>query len=555
MGVGLRRRGRAGRARRARQRRRRQHHRAHHRRVHHHRHHRRTGHRTVIRIFGGNNHRTSTTVTTSGQISPASSVNVNQSQGLFVFGVFLCLPGLIMTSIAYSLNVSGINIAGPILLSIGSMLVLVSGVRSFMLDWKASTPYASSWNERIRTDFQARSTIFEIIGIVLASTGFGTYIRVFVLTGCSVFGFALLLLLLGLLFSRLCTFARESDSAPGDASAEAPSVCPTPPSETESNPDPLPNSPPDSAAVDMTEDDTDVLPIYEDLQYIGMALILPGIIFSCIGWIKPYYYPYRLSCGALGAVCLATGGLLLIISTAMSHSSNSTVFLSNLKKLFGMLFLVGIIFTPVGFTHQPFGFALGVAGACMLGFAVLSCICTNTKKNNQEDQTPGDVESGLPSLVQFTSVSTNGQNVNVPTSGTNQFPTTYTSYPAPPGAGPAYPAPGANPGYPPPPGEGPSYMYPSPDAGQPYPPPGAGQPYPPPGAGPAYPPPGAGQPYPPPGAGPAYPLPGAGQPYPPPGAGPAYPPTGASQLSAPSDDLPNYTQSVPMPTPDFKAEV
>ncbi|XP_072036581.1 uncharacterized protein [Amphiura filiformis] len=421
MGVGLRRRGRAGHRRRAGARaRRRRHHVHHHHRRHNHRtrHHGRTGNRGLV-IFRTGQQTSSQTLNTS-----ASGQNAGARICGFIFGIFCCFPGIFLTCFGYSSELlsSGMRIAGPVLLGLGSTLILSSAVIGFRKDWKGNTPNSTSWNQRIRNDFRALNIIFELMGLVLACVGFGTNAIILIITGCSLFGFGLLLLVFGLLISRYGSFEEDDDLNTTD-NPSATNTVPTSETGTESlptdsavNPDPDPTPNPTSNP-DIEDSEETTLP--NDLDVIGWALFVPGICFSCIGWTKSYDDPYRLRCGILGAVCLTSGGLLLIISTITRLCSDSTLNRGALYRIFGMCFVCGIIMTAVGFTHQPYGFALGVAGACLLGIAVLTCICNRPTCQTFPEPSPGDAELGQTTF--------NTQNANITTSGTNPVATLFTS--------------------------------------------------------------------------------------------------------------------------------
>ncbi|XP_072040847.1 uncharacterized protein [Amphiura filiformis] len=402
MGVGLRRRGHGGHRRRAEARARRRHHRVYHNYRTRHRigHHFRIGNRVII--FGNGQQTSSQTLNTSG----SGQNSGNRFDGFlcgFRLGFILCItPGTFLIWIGYFLELggSGTKIAGPILLVLGSTLILSSAVIGFRKDWKGNTPNSTSWNQRIRNDFLILDIIFELMGLVLACVGFNYNIFVFIITGCSFFGFGLLLLVFGLLLSRYGSFEEDDElnSTDNPSAANTSSSVPTSEPGTGSlpiysalfsinhYPDPTPNH---ALNPDIEESEETTLP--NDFDVIGWALFVPGICFSCIGWIKGYDDPYRLRCGLIGTVCLTTAGLLLIISTITHLCSDSTQNRGALYRIFGMCFVCGIIMTAVGFTHHPYGFALGVAGACLLGIALLTCICN---RPTCQEQSPDDAELG-----------------------------------------------------------------------------------------------------------------------------------------------------------------
>ena len=455
--------------------------------------------------------------------SPNSNDGQCQRGGCFymfsICGVMCCFPGIALTSIGFAIPrleteqpIPGFVIAGSILLTLGGTIILGSAARSLFQDWKSNTPNSSSWNSRVRMDSKALGVIFEVVGLILGLVGFGTNTTELIAAGCCILGFAFTVMLLGLLLSRFGKFdnsLQSTDNAPVP-SDDAPRETTDP-----SDPDPPPpNSTPNSA-----KEDTNVLPVHKDLDIIGWALLFPGLLFSCICWIKPYSDPYRIVGGTIGAVCLTTGGLLLIIGTTMRLCINSSLHRPALYRIFVMSFLCGIVMTPVGFVSNEI--ALGVVGACLLGIAVVSCFC-NRPTCQTVDESPGNAELGQ---VTFTSVfSRLSQNINVTTTGSNQ--TTLVSYP-PPGVNVEYPPSGTNPAYPP---GCTNPVYPPPGTDTANPPPGAGS-YPSAGVNPAYvhssansayPISGA-EPYPPRDSGTAYPASGANPPYPPPEVGPSNP--------------------------------
>ena len=552
MGVGCRgRRGGAGRRRRARaHQRRRHHHRAHHTRVHHHHHHRNHHgpHRIVFRATAfnsafsrrGGQHRANQSHGTVIHIggSGAATQHVSPFKPLFFFGVFLTLPGTINTCISGALTISTLLIVGACLLGAGNLMIVIATILSFKHEWKHKYPgyNSANWNERVRNDAKAVAFIWLVVGLALACTGFSQYSsHPLAIAGCCIIGLAELVLLFGVILGRCLKFSEDEgvgssgNTPPPNRTASGTTVPPAVEGE-EANPDPPPNlSTNPSASNDhlstaSSEDSATYSALRNDLQTIGLTLFLPGICFSCIGWIR--YYD-RIVAGILGATLITVGGSLILISAIILFRSTTEASKrqSAFKKILVMCFVSGIVMTPVGFTHLPPGYALGVTGACLLSLAVLSCLIVKccykqeetpeAENANRQFVTTINVEGGNVSMPTFQTVNVDGHPVSIPASGPNAnvFVSGYPPAPVNQGTNVPYPPAGT---YPPGVGANPAY------------PPGAG-------ANPAYPP-------------------GAG-------ANLAYPPDAGTYSAYPTSnvpgnatgDLPTYTDSVHMLTPDFKA--
>ena len=366
MGVGLRRRGgrrRAGGGRRRRRARARHHHHRTNHQHHHHQHHG-AGRRHFgligagLGLFHGRNrrrHQHSTTMSTGATSSTVNATTVTvpataqrQYSVIYRFGYLVAFTGLVMTCYGYSLGVTiTFAISAVCLLGIGSLMIIGSIFLSLLNDKGSKIPRQyHSWNVRVKKETENVCWVLILIGSPLACVSFihSNYLSPLGIASLCIIGLGDFILILGLIHWHV---NQQTSDEPAASLA-------TPTRSTRDN----------------------------AFGALGWTLVVPGICLSCVGWIR-YNREIPIP-GIIGSVMLTLGGLLVIRAarklwtSAGSNTSDPEVIntrKSALSSISGLFFLTGIILTPVGFTHLPPGLALGSAGACLLGIAIIkTCI-------------------------------------------------------------------------------------------------------------------------------------------------------------------------------------
>lgn len=282
--------------------------------------------------------------------------------------ILLCLPGNVMTCIAYGGSTDhpeALNIAGPVMLGLGGFLVTMAIWVAFFKDLICKEPRYASINLRFQKDAHEWCWFTIYHGLPLACVGFteanlnpiGIGGAVVLMTGSTV-------LVLGLLLGK-CWRPKLSYS------------------------DEYVNFVCSGSNYDNVPEETRLRYLYQFMtcqrtafNQLATAAFIPGIALICVGVLSGPNE--RIFCQVLGTVYMSFAGQMSIQSIftiwcgtwgkATEDYDLYHLRMSVLTDFHGRLVLMSIILTPVGFT-QDYGLAIGIAGAVAGGLNGVMWLC------------------------------------------------------------------------------------------------------------------------------------------------------------------------------------